>query len=130
MRTMGGHTYHIRTVGMCTSKVAIGMCTSRGGRMNVNPNMHRDTQQNIKRNPRVRVVPIVLPDGGVVGGKLNRSTDFEHEKTFDQLEGKTSKMLEGMESIRIETSEKITEVSENVEMSSALEVGNHAECVV
>ena len=29
--------YHIRTVGMCTSKAAIKMCTSRGGRVNVNP---------------------------------------------------------------------------------------------
>ena len=35
--------YHIRTMGMCTSKAAIKMCTYRGGRVNVNPNIHRNT---------------------------------------------------------------------------------------
>ena len=38
--------YHIRTVGMCTSKAAIKMCTSRGGRVNVNP---KYTQTHICR---------------------------------------------------------------------------------
>ena len=72
-----------------------------------------------------KVVPIVLPDGSTVGGDIHRRT----EPTNIHQENKLSKFEEGIENIHVEISEKVIEISENVEMISELQAESQSDLI-
>ena len=91
---MGGHTYHIRTVGMCTSKAAIKMCTSRGGRVNVNPNIHRHT--HMPQAAQLRQVDILVVNGVCLRAYMRNTLPSKGSpRYYHQQYGETTIAKEG-----------------------------------
>ena len=90
-------------------------------------NKVREQQQNRGNHGGTvtRVVPIVLPDGSTICGDKHGSTDL---KNIDH-ENKLSKFEEGIENIHVEISEKIIEISENVEMISELQAESQSDMI-
>ena len=90
-------------------------------------NRVREQQQNRGNNggPVTRVVPIVLPDGRTVQPDIHTC----NESTNIHQENKLSKFEEGIENIHVEISEKIIEISENVEMISELQAESQSDLI-
>merc|ERR1712013_298323 len=87
-----------------------------------------DQQQQNRENHGgavTRVVPIVLPDGSTISGDIHSSTDLKNIAH----ENKLSKFEEGIENIHIEISEKVIEISENVEMISELQAESQTDMI-
>ena len=86
--------YHIRTVGMCTSKAAIKMCTSRGGRVNVNPNIHRHT--HMPQAAQLGQVDILVVNGVCLLRAYMRNTlHSKGSPRYYQQYGETTTAKEG-----------------------------------
>jgi len=90
-------------------------------------NKVREQQQNRENHGGTvtRVVPIVLPDGSTISGDIHSSTDLKNIAH----ENKLSKFEEGIENIHIEISEKVIEISENVEMISELQAESQTDMI-
>jgi len=86
----------------------------------------RNTEEELNSFPISRVIPIVLSDGSVIGGEMQGSNnDF----TNNLQENHLAKVEEGIENIHVEISEKVIEISENVEMMSALQAESQADFI-
>ena len=91
---MGGQLNHIQTLGMCTSKAAIQMCTSRGGRVNVNPK-YTQTHTHMPQAAQLRQVDILVVNGVCLRAYMRNTLHSKGLPRYHQQYGETTTAKEG-----------------------------------